>query len=86
MKASTIRWHLARDNQIRLAKFCQQNAIKHDNKTNTYNDGTHTYFEHTYHFDNGGYITAEMLQGDTRGYSIADYFQVVDYNMGTSYV
>lgn len=82
MKASTIQWHLARDNCDKLAKFCQDNAIGHTTVTDRYNDGKHTYFHHTYHFDNKGYITAEMLQGDTQSYSVADHFQVVDYEMG----
>ncbi len=82
MKNSTIQWHLARDNQIKLNRFCERNAVKHDNRTDTCRDDEHSYFEHTYHFNNGGYITAEMLQGDTRGYSVADHFQVVDYSLG----
>lgn len=82
MKQSMIKWHLARDNQLKLARFCEKNAVKHDNRNNTYKDGKHSYFERTYYFDNEGYITAEMLQGDVRGYSIADHFQVVDYSFG----
>lgn len=82
MKQSTIKWHLARDNEVKLAKFCEKHAIRHDNLTNAFQDDEHIYFHHTYHFDNGAYIKAEMLQGDTKSYSVADYFAVVDYNLG----
>lgn len=82
MKASTIAWHLARDNQIKLARFCEHNKIKSEAKLYTYNDGEHNYWQLTSFFDNGGYITAELLHGDTKGYSIADYYQVLDYKLG----
>lgn len=83
MKASTIQWHLARDNQIKLAKFCSENKVtsSHRYDTATDMDGK-KYWEMTFNFDNGGYITAEMLAGDTQSYSVADHFQVVDYEMG----
>lgn len=83
MTNSLMRWHLARDNCLKLAKFCEKNAVRHENITNAFQDEEHTYFHHTYYFDNGGHIKAEMLQGDTRGYSMADYFAVIDYGWGT---
>lgn len=82
MKNSTIKWHLARDNQIKLARFCETNKVSSEVRKNTYNDGEHDYFEITYHFDNGGLITAELLQGDTKSYSVADHFQVVEWGLG----
>lgn len=84
MTASLLAWHLTRDNHIQLARFCMKHAVRNDNTTYTRNDGEHDYFEHTYHFDNGGYVTAEMLHGDTRSYSIADRFQVIDYALDSS--
>ncbi len=81
MKQSTIKWHLARDNQIKLAKFCQKNAIKHTNVP-PYQVGDERYFQHAYYFDNEGVIRAEMRAGDTQSYSVADHFQIVDYSLG----
>jgi hypothetical protein len=74
-----MQWHLSRDNCLQLSKFCEKHAVKHENETDTFKHNGMSYFEHTYHFDNGGFIKAEMLQGDTRSYSVADHFQVVDY-------
>ncbi len=80
MTNSLMRWHLARDNQTKLERFCGKNRISQETRTNTYNDGEHDYFEITYKFDNGSYITAELLHGTlTKSYSISDHFQVVDY-------
>jgi len=79
MKASTIKWHLARDSQIKLFRFCDRNKTSSICTPNAYEiDGKH-YFTIKYSFDNGSYITAELLHGDNIGYSIADHFQVVDY-------
>jgi len=82
MKQSTIQWHLARDNQAQLAKFCEQNRVRSSTELNTYNDGEHDYFQQTSVFNNGGFITAELLHGDTRSYSVNDHYQVVDYVLG----
>lgn len=81
MKNSLMQWHLARDNQVKLARFCEKHAVRHDN-VKPYQVGDASYFQHTYHFDNGGFVRAEMRAGDTRSYSIADHFQVVDYSLG----
>lgn len=82
MKNSLMQWHLARDNQVKLAKFCEANKIRSNHKYNTAEvDGKH-YWQMTFEFDNGSFITAEMLAGDTRIYSVADHFQVVDYAWG----
>lgn len=81
MKQSTIKWHLSRDNQVKLSKFCQENAVRHDN-VEPYEVGDAKYFQHTYHFNNGGFVRAEMRAGDTKSYSVADHFQVVDYSLG----
>lgn len=78
-----MKWHLARDDQVKLAKFCQENAVGHDTRLDTAFDEESSYFEHTYMFDNDSYIIAEMRQGNTKGYSVADHFQVVDYAWGT---
>ena len=84
MTTSKLQWHLARDNQLKLAKFCEQNKVRTQTELNTHNDGEHSYFQQTYTFNNGGFITAEMLQGDTQSYSVADHFQVVDYALGVA--
>jgi hypothetical protein len=76
-----MQWHLARDNQIKLAKFCEKHAIRHDN-VEPYQVGDAKYFQHTYHFDNDSFIRAELRAGDTKSYSVADHFQVVDYAWG----
>jgi hypothetical protein len=78
MKASTIQWHLARDNQLQLARFCDRNRVVSEVAEQYQVDGR-GYFTILYRFDNGAYIKAEMLTGDTRSYTVADHFQVVDY-------
>jgi hypothetical protein len=83
MKASTIQWHLARDNQISLHKFCEKNRTKQEVTTKPYlfEDGN-SYFNITYYFDNGGWIEVELQAGDEkRGYTVADHFQVADYRL-----
>jgi len=82
MKTSTIAWHLARDNQEKLAKFCSKNCIEQHPSSDKYIVDDGTYWQQTYHFDNGGFIRAELRAGDTKSYSIVDHFQVVDYNLG----
>lgn len=83
MTQSTIKWHLARDNRIALAKFCENNRIRSNTKLHTYTDDDgREYWQQTSYFDNGGYITAELLHGDKLGYLVADYFQVLDYSLG----
>lgn len=83
MKASTIRWHLARDNQAELAKFCEKHETRSEQRLNTHkNEDGREYWERTSYFDNGGYITAELLHGGEVGYTVADHFQVVNYNLG----
>lgn len=74
MKASTIQWHLARDDQRKLARFCDKHQIKRE-VSDYYDDGC---FAMTTHFDNGGYIKAELKQGT----DISENYQVLDYNMG----
>lgn len=82
MKASTIQWHLARDNQISLHKFCEKNRTKQEVTTKPYlfEDGN-SYFNITYYFDNGGWIEVELQAGDTKSYTVADHFQVADYRL-----
>lgn len=82
MQASTIRWHLARDNQAKLAAFCAKYKIRSSHKYNTAEIDGKRYWQMTYEFNNGGFITAELLAGDTRSYTVADHFQVVDYKLG----
>lgn len=82
MTQSLMTWHLMRDNRVKLAKFCEKHKTRTEQKQNTYNDGTHSYFQLTFFFDNEGFITAELLEGDTQSYSVADHFQVVKYSVG----
>lgn len=82
MTNSLLQWHLGRDNCLKLARFCEKHAIKHDN-VEPYKVGDERYFQHAYYFDNGSFIRAEMRAGDTRSYSVADHFQVVDYGWAT---
>jgi hypothetical protein len=77
MKNSMMKWHLARDNQIKLARFCEKNKIS--SSTELFDDT----FNIKYVFDNGGYIVAELLRGKEVSYSVADHFQVIDYGWGT---
>lgn len=82
MTSNRMRWHLARDNETELAKFCEENKVNSSSRTHTFNDGQHDYWQMDYIFDNGGFITVELLHGDTKSYSVADHFQVVDYDLG----
>lgn len=85
MKQSTLQWHLARDNQAKLARFCEMHQVRSHVELHTANDGEHEYWQKTYTFNNGGFITAEMLHGSAdKSYSVADHFQVVDYALGTN--
>lgn len=77
MKNSLMKWHLARDNQLKLSKFCERNKVK---SSTTLFDDT---FNIKYEFDNGSFIEAELLRGkENTNYSVADHFQVVDYAWG----
>ncbi len=84
MKASTIKWHLARDTQVELARFCEKHRTRSQNELYTHKDDEGSeYWQQTSTFDNGGYITAELLHGDDkRSYSVADHYQVIDYRLG----
>lgn len=82
MKQSTIKWHLARDNQLKLARFCEANKVRSHQELYTLTNEFGSYFQMTYIFNNGGYIVAELRHGDDKGYSVADHFQVVDYGLG----
>lgn len=83
MKASTINWHVKRDNNQQLAAFCERNKTRSMRELFTRNDGQHQYWQMTYTFDNGGYITAELLHGDDkRGYTTADHFAVLAQGLG----
>lgn len=83
MKASTINWHLARDNRLSLHKFCEKNRIKQGRYGDIYEVDGKKYFQLLFQFDNDGYIRAELRAGDEhRSYSVADHFQVVEYDEG----
>ena len=82
MKQSTMQWHLGRDNQVKLAKFCEKNRLHQSIYGDNYKVGNATYFQIMYQFDNDGFIRAELRAGDTKSYSVADHFQVVDYALG----
>lgn len=78
MTNSLMKWHLARDNQIKLHRFCQ----KHKTVNVTDLEGEDT-FTIKYFFDNGGWILVELMKGTKeRSFSVADHFQVVDYQWG----
>lgn len=81
MKASTINWHLARDNQVKLHKFCANNNIKQDTGE-VYTIDNEKYFTKLYQFDNDAFIKVELRAGDSKGYTIADHFQVMEYEVG----
>jgi hypothetical protein len=81
MTQSLIAWHLARDNTLKLAKFCEKHRTKQHLK-DRYSIDDANYFTLLFEFDNGGYIEAELRAGDTRSYTVADHFQVVDYRLG----
>ncbi len=84
MTASKIQWHLARDNQLSLHKFCEKNRVKQIASPVFEVDGK-KYFTITYHFDNMGFVKAELRAGDAnRGYTVADHFQVVEYELGAT--
>jgi hypothetical protein len=78
MTNSLLQWHLARDNQVKLARFCEKNRVKQE-VTDRYEVGGKGYFALQFDFDNGSYIKAELRAGDTQSYTIADHFQVIDY-------
>lgn len=85
MKATTIKWHVARDGRQQLARFCEAKKVRSSLELYTANDGEHDYFQITYTFDNGGFITAELIHGEVgRGFSVADHFQIVDYALGAN--
>ena len=86
MKASTIEWHLARDNQAKLSIFCERHRVSSSVKLHTHRDEERNTdaFEMTSVFDNGGFITAELLHGNAeRGFGTADHYQVLDYAFGS---
>lgn len=78
MTNSLMQWHLARDNQTKLYRFCDKHAVKRDTEL------FETTFNQTYYFDNGSFITAELLRGEQdKSHSIDEHFQVVDYGWAT---
>jgi peroxiredoxin len=79
MTNSLMQWHLARDNQSKLHKFCE----KHKTTSVTDLDGKDT-FTIRYFFDNGGMVLVELLKGTkNRSFTVADHFQVITYEWGT---
>lgn len=83
MKASTIKWHIARDNREKLHAFCSKHAIRSHNVLLTRDDGKNKYYEIEYTFDNGGYIRVELLHGtEYESFSIVDHFEIVDHRLG----
>lgn len=84
MKNSTVQWHLARDNEEKLARFCMKQGTV-SNVSEVYEIEGKGYFTTTFNFDNGAMIKAELKAGDKyRGYTVADHFAVVDYGWGRS--
>ena len=83
MTYSLMKWHLARDNQEQLARFCDKYQVARE-ISDFYHlpDTDGTYYTMTTYFDNGGFIEAELRRGDHRSYSVADYYQVINYQWG----
>jgi len=74
-----MQWHLARDNQDKLAKFCESYKVKSEA---VLFDET---FNIRYEFGNGSFIEAELMRGThDKGYTVADHFQVVNYGWATA--
>jgi len=83
MKASTIQWHVARDNRLKLARFCEKFNTRTQTELFTATVGDDEFFQIMYTFDNGGYIVAELLHGKKDiGYTVNDHFKVIDYETG----
>lgn len=82
MKASTIEWHLKRDNYDKLSRFCAKHRVRQYYRPPT--EYMPNYFYITYHFDNGGWILAELKAGNVRSYSTADYFKVILHHTGAA--
>ena len=79
MTKSMLLWHLARDNQVKLALFCDRNQIGREIGPYYRVEGdTRKAFTMKTYFKNGGYILAELLSPA----SISDHYQVLDYNLG----
>lgn len=79
MTNKLMQWHLARDNQIKLAKFCDKHQVNRNVSPYYKHEGLEdNYFTMTTIFDNGGFITAESKQGG----SLAENYQVMDYGWG----
>lgn len=82
MTNSLMRWHLARRaNRNQLHNFCQKHRTNLDTGK-VYGSGNLHYFTQTYYFDNGSYIKVLLRASDTKSYSVADHFQVIDYAWG----
>lgn len=75
MKQSTILWHLARDNQEKLFRFCERKKQRIE-WLRVDSDKPELVAKFT--FDNGGYIVVEML----KEVSCTEHFQVMDYGFG----
>ncbi len=78
MTNSLMKWHLARDNQRKLAAFCDTYQV--DREVGSYYDVPFvgTCFVMRTEFQNGGYIEAELVVGK----SISEHYQVVDWGLG----
>lgn len=75
MKASTILWHLSRDNPEKLFRFCERRKQSIEWLRV---DSDKSELVARYNFDNGGYIIIEML----REVSCTEHFQIMDYSLG----
>jgi hypothetical protein len=85
MTNQLLRWHLSRDNQIKLHNFCQKHRVKQEKIGK---DEVVPYYKNCfyirYYFANGAWVLVELLAGTkTKDYSVADHFQVVNYQWGT---
>jgi hypothetical protein len=77
MTNTLMKWHLARDDQVQLAKFCDKHQI--DRYTVVPKRGKGEPWYMITKFDHGGYIIAELLQEQP----INDSYQVVSYAWGS---
>lgn len=74
---SLLKWHLARDTQRELAEFCDKYQINREVSDYYQVDGKNCFKMKT-HFANGGFVTAELVQG----VGIDQHYQVLDYGLG----
>lgn len=79
MTNKLMKWHLAHDNQLQLSHFCDKHQVdRHVGPYYQRKESDENYFLMTTYFNNGAFITAELIQGT----SINENYQVLDYGWG----